>query len=99
MNFLFLPKKKQKNCFSFRHCRGYLSLQRRRRAQVPPAPVVAEPAAGNDGEQVGEDEAEAEPVANEAANDIQRPRVCRFRFQTSPLFFNLASSTSTWSCR
>jgi hypothetical protein len=38
-------------------------------------------------------------VANEAANDIQRPRVCRFRFQTSPLFFNLASSTSTWSCR
>ncbi len=66
--------------FSSRHCRGYLSLQRRRRAPVQPAPVVAEPAAaGNDGEQGGEDETETEPVANEAPNqnDIQRPRVCK----------------------
>lgn len=58
------------------HCRGYLSLQRRRRVQVQPAPVVPEQAAGNDGEQGGEDEAEPEPAANEAQNqnDIQRQR-------------------------
>jgi len=56
------------------HCRGYLSIQRRRRAQVQPAPVVPEQAAGNDGEQGGDDEAEPEPVANEPQNqnDIQR---------------------------
>ncbi len=72
-------KQKKTFVFLFRHCRGYLSLQRRRRAQVQPAPVVAEPAAGNDGEQAGEDETEAEPVTNEVQNqnDVQRPRVSK----------------------
>ncbi|CAF3262157.1 unnamed protein product [Rotaria sp. Silwood2] len=63
------------------HCRGYLSIHRRRRAQVPPAPVVPEQAAAaaaaaNDVEQGGEDEIEAEVVANEAQNqnDIERQR-------------------------
>lgn len=57
-----------------RHCRGYLSLQRRRRVQVQqPPPVVPEQAAGND----AEDEVENEQVGNEAQNqnDIQRPNV------------------------
>ncbi|CAF1410346.1 unnamed protein product [Rotaria sordida] len=67
------------------HCRGYLSIHRRRRAvQVPPAPIVPEQAAaaavpaaaGNDGEQGGEDEVEPEVVANEAQNqnDIEHQR-------------------------
>ncbi|UJR15211.1 hypothetical protein I4U23_002170 [Adineta vaga] len=54
------------------HCRGYLSIQRRRRVQVPPAPAAPEQAAEND----EEDENEAEPAANDAQNqnDIQRQR-------------------------
>jgi len=60
-----------------RHCRGYLSLQRRRRAQVQPVHVVPEQVVENDGEQAGEDETDTEPVANEAQNqnDIQRQHV------------------------
>ncbi|CAF3882462.1 unnamed protein product, partial [Adineta steineri] len=58
------------------HCRGYLSIQRRRRIQVQPIPVVPEQPAENNGEHVGEDEAEGEQAGNEAQNqnDIQRPR-------------------------
>ncbi|CAF1259943.1 unnamed protein product [Rotaria magnacalcarata] len=50
------------------HCRGYLSIHRRRRVQVPPAPVVPEQPVAHDGEQVGEGEAEPEVAANEARN-------------------------------
>ncbi|CAF3745478.1 unnamed protein product [Rotaria sp. Silwood1] len=61
------------------HCRGYLSIHRRRRAQVPPVPIVPEQpaaAAANDVEQGGEDETEVEVVPNEAQNqnDIERQR-------------------------
>ncbi|CAF3195593.1 unnamed protein product [Rotaria socialis] len=58
------------------HCRGYLSIHRRRRVQVPPAPVVPEQPAANDGEQVGEAEAEPEVAVNEAQNlnDAERQR-------------------------
>ncbi|CAF4942445.1 unnamed protein product [Rotaria sp. Silwood1] len=64
------------------HCRGYLSIHRRRRAQVPPVPIVPEQpaaAAANDVEQGGEDETEVEVIANEAQNqnDIERQRVCK----------------------
>ncbi len=74
--------------FSFlRHCRGYLSIQRRRRAQVQPAPVVAEQVPAND----GEDEAEVEPVANEAQNqnDIQRQQVCEIPTHSQTYSLNL----------
>ena len=63
-----------------RHCRGYLSIQRRRRAQVQPVPAAAaatpaapEQAAEND----GENDNEHGPAINEAQNqnDIQRQRV------------------------
>lgn len=51
----------------FLHCRGYLTLQRRRPAPVQPLVPPAEPAARNDGDD------EVEPGANDAQNDIQRP--------------------------
>ena len=75
-----------------RHCRGYLSLQTRRRAQaaqpVPPAAAAEVP-----GENDGEDEVEAEPMANEAQNqnDIQRPRVSHER-EFDVLLFSFSSS-------
>ena len=53
---------------SSRHCRGYLTLQRRRPAPVQPVVPPAEPAARNDGDD------EVEPGANDAQNDIQRVR-------------------------
>jgi hypothetical protein len=58
-----------------RHCRGYLTIQRRRRA---PAPPVADPAPANEGDQARDGEVEGEPAANDAQNqnDLQRPQVC-----------------------
>ena len=60
----------------FRHCRGYLSIQRHRRAQVPPQPA-AEHDAGNDEDQGREDEADTEAIVNEAQNqqNVENPRV------------------------
>ena len=71
----------EKSFALFRHCRGYLSLQRRRRVQVLPAPVVPE-AAPAAAENDGDDEAEAEPMANDVQNqnDNQRPPQVRPSF-------------------
>jgi hypothetical protein len=56
-----------------------LSIQRRRRVQIPPEPAVPEQAPGNGAEQGRDDEHEAEPAGNGAQNpnDIQRSHVRR----------------------
>ncbi|CAF1136522.1 unnamed protein product [Adineta ricciae] len=58
------------------HCRGYLSIQRRRRVQVQPVPAATPAAPEQAAENDGEDDNEREPATNEAQNqnDIQRQR-------------------------
>lgn len=76
-NSTFCRKKEFLDALRFRHCRGYLSIQRRRRVQPAPA---APAGPGNEGEPVAADEEnQGEPLHNEGGNQRHTVSQCFFR--------------------